>query len=187
MTINEELLKEPSLLRCTLKKSWAVSKKIGLWIGGIAVGLIACYCVWLGLTSQTVAKLYAEFVSWCGSAAVIITGLVSLVPWELWVVLVAAIGIFGYSMAWCIARDLTDEDWESEIAKNVEFATLSIPSFIVFFILIFIALGVFSTLAFTVLILALAALALALTNPKAGCVIGAYLHYRKRIKATKGE
>ena len=33
----------------------------------------------------------------------------------------------------------------------------------------------------------LAALTLALTKSKAGCVIGAYLHYRKRIKATKGE
>ena len=179
MTINEELLNEPSLLRCTLKKSWAVSKKIGLWLGGIAVGLITCYCVYLGVTSSAAAN----FTGWCISAAGTIAGVMLLVPWELWAIVIGVVSILVYSLVWCMARNLTDEDWESEIAKNVEVATLSISSFIALFTLTFIALGVFSTLvAFTVLILALAALALALTNPKAGCVIGAYLHYRKRIK-----
>ena len=178
MTINEELLNEPSLLRCTLKKSRAVSKKIGLWLGGIAVGLITCYCVYLGVTSSAAAN----FTGWCISAAGTIAGVMLLVPWELWAIVIGVVSILVYSLVWCMARNLTDEDWESKIAKNVELATLSALTFIALFNLTFIALGVFSILTFTVLTFALAALTLALTKSKAGCVIGAYLHYRKRIK-----
>jgi len=98
MTNDPEITKDASLLRCAIKKSWSVSKKIGLWLGGIAVALVACYVIYLGATSQTAATVWANFTGWCSSAAGIITGFIALVPWELWVVLLGITAIFGYSL-----------------------------------------------------------------------------------------
>ena len=162
----DDIPKDAPLLRCWLKKSWSTSKKVALWLGGIAVVLIAAYVAWLGLTSQTAAKIWAALTGWCGSIISGILNYIAAIPplvfWGSVVVVVAMVTIFGYSLTWCMARNLQDSDWESDPAIN-------------------------SALALAALVLALA-LALA-DNPKSSWYyvfrfIGAYLNYRERTKAT---
>ena len=118
MTTDEELKSEPSLMRCWLKKSYSVSVKVGMYLGGIAVAFIAAYVVWLGATSQKAAEIWAAFTSWCGSASAILSNLIGSVPWPVWAALAVIGAIVGYSGAWCLARRFTNEDWQSDEAKN---------------------------------------------------------------------
>ena len=152
MTNDPDIPKDASLLRCAIEKSWSVSKKIGLWLGGIAIALIACYAIYLGATSQTASTIWSDF-----------TGFIALIPWELWAVIIGIGAIFGYSLVWCMARNLTGEDWGSKKAKAFAFA-----------------LAVALSFALAAVALALAAFALA--DSKVFLFIGAYLHYRERIK-----
>jgi len=66
---------------------------------------------------------------------------------------------------------LTDEDWQSDIAKNLAFAfTLALP------------LAAFALAALALAVPLALALALTLADHKIMLFIGAYLHYRKRSK-----
>ena len=187
--------KDAPLLRCWLKKSWSTSKKVGLWLGGIAVVLIAAYVAWLGLTSQIAAKIWAEVTGWCGAIISGILDYIAAIPplvfWGSVIVGVIVVGVLGYSLAWCMARNLQDSDWESDPAIN--------SALVLVVALALAALAAIAALALVLVLAALAALALAalaaLTalaladNPKSSWYyvfrfIGAYLNYRKRMKAT---
>ena len=169
--MTDDTQKDAPLLRCWLKKSWSTSKKVGLWLGGIAVVLIDAYVAWLGLTLQTAAKIWAALTGWCGS---IISGILNysaaippLVFWGSVVVVVAMVTIFGYSLTWCMARNLQDSDWESDPAINSAHALAALVALVL-------------VLAALALALALVALALA-DNPESSWYyafrfLGAYLN-----------
>jgi len=187
--------KDAPLLRCWLKKSWSTSKKVGLWLGV----LIAAYVAWLGLTSQIAAKIWAASTGWCGS---IISGILNYIatipPLVFWgsVIVIAAIAvILGYSLVWCMARNLQDSDWESDPAINSAHALAALALALAHVLAIALALALALAHVLAALVLALAhvlAIALALDlvdNPKSSWYyvfrfIGAYLNYRNRIKAT---
>ena len=165
MTTDNELNSEPSLMRCWLKKSYLVSKKVGPWLGGFAAAIIVAYVIWLGATSQKAAEIWTVFTGWCGSASTVLSNLIGSVPWPVWAALAVIGAIVGYSGAWCLARRFTYEDWQSDEAKN--------------------ALAVLVTVALAVLVTV--ALALADSDPSSSAYfvsrfLGAYLHYRKRTK-----
>ena len=160
----DDIPKDAPLLRCWLKKSWSTSKKVALWLGGIAVVLIAAYVAWLGLTSQISAKIWAASTGWCGSIISGILNYIATIPplvfWGSVIVGVIAVGVLGYSLVWCMARNLQDSDWGSDTATAITSAAL-------------IAL----------------ALATSADNPASSWYYvfrfgGAYLNYRKRTKAT---
>ena len=190
----DDIPKDAPLLRCWLKKSWSTSKKVALWLGGIAVVLIAAYVAWLGLTSQISAKIWAASTGWCGSIISGILNYIATIPplvfWGSVIVITAIAVILGYSLAWCIARNLQDSDWESDPTINSAHAlalVLVLPALALALALVL----VLPALAALVLVLVLAALpALALSdNPESSWYyvfrfIGAYLNYRKRMKAT---
>jgi hypothetical protein len=132
-----------SLLKCTFKKSASVAKKVGMVIGAIAAIVVIIYLIYLGGIA-----VYPTLII-IGAA---ITTFFLSIPWWIYVGIVLIAAIPTYSFVWCVARGLTDEDWQSDTAKNIALATL----------------------------LALAALALA--DHKSMLFIGAYLHYRKRIR-----
>ena len=168
--MTDDTQKDAPLLRCWLKKSWSTSKKVGLWLGGIAVVLIAAYVAWLGLTSQISAKIWAASTGWCGSIISGILNYIATIPplvfWGSVIVITAIAVILGYSLAWCIARNLQDSDWESDPAIN-------------------------SALVLVLAVLAALVLALATSadNPESSWYyvfrfLGAYLNYRERTKAT---
>jgi hypothetical protein len=184
--MTDDTQKDAPLLRCWLKKSWSTSKKVALWLGGIAVVLIAAYVAWLGLTSQTAAKIWAALTGWCGSIISGILNYIAAIPplvfWGSVVVVVAMVTIFGYSLTWCMARNLQDSDWGSDTATSITFAAIAIT---------FAAIAALAlTLVLAALVLAALVLVLVLAdNPKSSWYyvfrfIGAYLNYRNRIKAT---
>ena len=193
--MTDDTQKDAPLLRCWLKKSWSTSKKVALWLGGIAVVLIAAYVAWLGLTSQISAKIWAASTGWCGSIISGILNYIATIPplvfWGSVIVGVIAVGVLGYSLVWCMARNLQDSDWGSDTATAITSAALvlALPA-------LALALAALATSAALVLVLALPALALALAalatsadNPASSWYyvfrfIGAYLNYRKRMKAT---
>ena len=191
----DDIPKDAPLLRCWLKKSWSTSKKVALWLGGIAVVLIAAYVAWLGLTSQISAKIWAASTGWCGSIISGILNYIATIPplvfWGSVIVITAIAVILGYSLAWCIARNLQDSDWESDPAINSAVALVLVLALAALAAIAALALVlVLAALAALVLVAlaALAALALA-DNPKSSWYyvfrfIGAYLNYRKRMKAT---
>ena len=182
--MTDDTQKDAPLLRCWLKKSWSTSKKVGLWLGGIAVVLIAAYVAWLGLTSQTAAKIWAALTGWCGSIISGILNYIAAIPplvfWGSVVVVVAMVTIFGYSLTWCMARNLQDSDWESDPAINSAHALAALVLALAHALALALALA---------LVLALAALVALADNPKSSWYyvfrfIGAYLNYRERTKAT---
>ena len=193
--MTDDTQKDAPLLRCWLKKSWSTSKKVALWLGGIAVVLIASYVAWLGLTSQISAKNWAALTGWCGSIISGILNYIAAIPplvfWGSVIVITAIAVILGYSLAWCIARNLQDSDWESDPAINSAVALVLVLALAALAAIAALALVlVLAALAALVLVAlaALAALALA-DNPKSSWYyvfrfIGAYLNYRKRMKAT---
>ena len=187
----DDIPKDAPLLRCWLKKSWSTSKKVGLWLGGIAVVLIAAYVAWLGLTSQIAAKIWAEVTGWCGAIISGILDYIAAIPplvfWGSVIVGVIVVGVLGYSLAWCMARNLQDSDWESDPAINSALALAAL----VLALALALALAALALAALALVLafaLVLAALAIA-DNPKSSWYyvfrfIGAYLNYRKRMKAT---
>ena len=163
----DDIPKDAPLLRCWLKKSWSTSKKVGLWLGGIAVVLIAAYVAWLGLTSQIAAKIWAEVTGWCGAIISGILDYIAAIPplvfWGSVVVGAIIVGVLGYSLVWCVARNLQDCDWASDTATTFAAATIAA---------------------------AIAATIAAAIDDRSSMwyyafrFLGAYLNYRKRMKAT---
>lgn len=184
---------EKSLLRCTLKKSYNVTKKLVAYALYIVIGIgavvVSCYGavgIW-SVIADPIMKSIAAIVSFVAS-----------IPWYYYVGFVAALSIPGYSFVWCVARELTDEDWYSNEAKTVALAlavalagalalAVALASAVAVTLALAGALAV--TLAGAVAVtLAFAGalavtLALAVTDEtKAFLFVGAYLHYRKRVK-----
>jgi hypothetical protein len=114
--MKEPEINDPSLLRCTVKKSIQVIKKLSLYVAALAVMAIIGYGIYLGL--PTLTKIAGMVVDVLVS---IVTVLVSI-PWYYYVGAVVIAAIPTYSFIWCVARNLTDEDWNSDTAKNVAVA-----------------------------------------------------------------
>ena len=188
----DDIPKDAPLLRCWLKKSWSTSKKVGLWLGGIAVVLISAYVAWLGLTSQIAAKIWAAVTGWYSSIIAGISNYIAAIPplvfWGSVIVGVIAVGVLGYSLVWCMARNLQDSDWGSDTATAITSAALvlALPALA----LALAALATSAALALIALaLIALPALATSADNPASSWYyvfrfIGAYLNYRKRMKTT---
>jgi MFS family permease len=165
-----------SLLRCTIKKSADVMKKLAKYaayiLGTLIAGILALYGalgVW-AIAADPVYKIVDSIVSFLFS-----------IPWYCYAGIVAIAAIPVYSLLWCVTRELTEEDWESNEAKTFALFTL-------FTLFTLFALALALTFALSALTFALSALTFALTfalalDSKAFRFIGAYLHYRKRVKA----
>ena len=194
--MTDDTQKDAPLLRCWLKKSWSTSKKVALWLGGIAVVLIAAYVAWLGLTSQISAKIWAALTGWCGSIISGILNYIATIPplvfWGSVIVGVIAVGVLGYSLVWCMARNLQDSDWGSDTATAITSAALILTLLVLALTALaaLVALTALALIALPVLaLIALPALATSADNPASSWYyvfrfIGAYLNYRKRMKAT---
>ncbi|MGA7833486.1 MAG: hypothetical protein WCA21_21240, partial [Terracidiphilus sp.] len=148
---------------------------IGLLVFGLAVGT-AC-------ATTIVISAYVACIA----------AIPPLVFWGSVIVGVIAVGVLGYSLVWCMARNLQDSDWGSDTATAITSAALvlALPALA----LALAALATSAALALIALALialalaALIALATSADNPASSWYyvfrfIGAYLNYRKRMKAT---
>jgi len=101
---------DKSLLRCTVKKSVHVFERLFVYIAYLIVGCTIGAITYLGVTNIL-------FPSVAYGVIVAVAFLVSI-PWYYYAGAVALLAVPAYSFLWCVARDLTEEDWESNSANN---------------------------------------------------------------------
>ena len=98
---------DKSLLKCTIKKSVDVFKKVviyGLYSAVIIILITAIaavgYLIWLGFNSSLATIIYSSIIS-----------LLISIPWYVYVGVIAILAIPVYSLLWCIARVHKMYDW----------------------------------------------------------------------------
>lgn len=135
-----------SILRCTIKKSWQVTKKWTFYAFSSVITILAIYCsvlIFNALWAQGVAVvniLYKQLLEEWKNLNEVISGIVSYISnatsWMPWwgfagigFIITSMALIVTYSYLWCLARNLTEEDWESPSAhKEVTFVSIIIGS-----------------------------------------------------------
>jgi hypothetical protein len=148
----DEIPKDASFGKCWQKKSWSVTKKFLLYVAYGIIGVFAAICICFGLIAiwQTGIRVLAELevatspvLSEIGSFIASIVSSVEItsgnffvylgsLPW--WITYgiggfaVVIVVILGYSALWCMARDLTEEDWKSKQANDFAFAALALAA-----------------------------------------------------------
>jgi len=168
---DEEIPKDVSLLRCTVKKSQQVFAKIVLLVSYaiVALAFLGCgYLLFTGVLIPIISPVVAAILS---------------IPWYYYVAGIAILAIPVYSFLWCIARELTDEDWDSGEAKALVVALIiaALAASIVagFNIIIMSSLSPFYWLLSSPMIVALVVLS---TDSKWMQFPGACLHYWRRMR-----
>ena len=114
--IEEEIPKDVSLLRCTVKKSQQVLAKVVLLVSYaiVALALLGCGLI-TGVLIPNVSPIIAAIIEGIWKIVAVLLS----IPWYYYVASVAILAIPVYSFLWCIARELTEEDWNSKEAKSV--------------------------------------------------------------------
>ena len=180
-------IEDKSLLKCTIKKSVDVLKKVVLYglYSAVTIILITAiaavgYLIWLGFNSSLATIIYSSIIS-----------LLVSIPWYVYVGVIALLAIPVYSLVWCIARELTEEDWESGEAATVSIIsaiaiTLGIIGIIIIGIIIAISDTKTNAPAILIGLLIILLGVFLLEGPKILLFPGAYLHYRKRMKLSGG-
>ena len=188
-------INDRSLLKCTIKKSADVLKKVVLY--GLYVIAAITAIVYFGITKlwEPIVNVISVVITAIWSIITVIGSILLTIPWYIYIGGMAVLTIPVYSLLWCVARDLEKEDWESDSAKDIAALALALAFALVAFAfalalafalvafafaLVAFALAAFALAAFALAAFALAAFALA--DPKIFLVIGAYLHYRKRTR-----
>jgi hypothetical protein len=174
--IEEEIPKDVSLLRCTLKKSEQVFAKVVLLVSYAIVALALMGCGYLLFTGVLIPIISPVVVA------------ILLIPWYYYLAGIAILAIPVYSFLWCIARELTDEDWENGKVKALAVATVFVIAAVVAAIafaaaavgVVAVATGVVVA-TFVVVAIVIVAVSIALDS-KPMRFPGAYLHYRRRMR-----
>jgi hypothetical protein len=160
---------QDKLLACWCRKSIDVTAKLVLYaaygIDTLALMIVVCLAsVW------AYENFYSPTVSLFNGIVSLVSLIIVFVPWYVWLVVGVAVAILGYSYAWCVAREFTDEDWYAE-------------DFMLFYALLF---------PIMIIPFAIEAIyrpdnmsAKSFTTTMVWVFPSAYLHYRKRIKGEK--
>jgi len=185
-----------NLLRCTVKKSLDVVQKLILWASYAIVGLaglvvalygaIALYGVLVTPTASLAMQIYELVAS--GFSAVI--SLLSLVPWYVYIGIAVIGAIPTYSFLWCVARELTEEDWKSDEAHRVT-PGIGIIGIVIGVCGIGIAIGIAAVTgevlvdSYGSIMGIIGIIIVFIHDTRPALFPGAYLHYRKRMKEAK--
>jgi hypothetical protein len=171
------------LLKCTIKKSISVAKKVALIVGGIVlcVALIYAICLIISTAHDDILSGFSKISDF----ASVLYGYVSLIPWWVYAGVVAILVILVYSFMWCVFREVTEDDWSGGTSS----ITVIIP------VIISILSGAFCGFVIGIwcdadafaypMIIGVAAVFLLfsfLLPERSFTFIGAYLHYRNRIR-----
>ena len=176
-------IEDKSLLKCTIKKSVDVLKKVVLYglYSAVTIILITAiaavgYLIWLGFNSSLATIIYSSIIS-----------LLVSIPWYVYVGVIALLAIPVYSLVWCIARELTEEDLKSDEAKShasfIFMSSFILSAFSAFFAYIqsFNNIDVFNFIFGFAIILAFIG-TISVFVIEVSLFPGAYLHYRRRMK-----
>lgn len=182
-----------SILKCTIKKSAHVTVRLILFAVVAAVFISGIYVIWT-LVPATMAALKAV-IDLLASAVI---DLLASVPWFVYATAGVLVTIFGYSWAWCVAREFTEEDWGCDGVWDgggaIFFISLFILSAVVFnrvfqipdiVLCILLSAGVSASVALLCELFQSIRRDVLNFYPSVSKTIafpGAYLHYRKRMK-----
>ena len=182
-------INDKSLLKCTIKKSTDVLKKVMLYASYTVVALTAIAIGYFGAIKlwEPIVNVFSVAISAIWSIIISIGTILLIVPWYVYAGAIALLAIPVYSLVWCIAKELTDEDWKSDIAQGIALVLASIPiTFVLIALTLVLAFPPITlapiALAFIPIVLALIAFILIATDSEIFLFPGAYLHYRKRMK-----
>jgi hypothetical protein len=98
---NQEI-NDPNIWVCAWKKTGSVLSKHILYAAYIIVGLTILAAIYFGITWIVIPVVVAA---------------VTAIPWPVYLVVGVPVIYYGYGVLWCIARDLTDGDWQSDPAQ----------------------------------------------------------------------
>jgi len=181
----ETEIEDKSLLKCTIKKSADVLKKVVLYGSYVITAITAIVIIYFGITMiwEPLVKIISGGITTIWLILTPIGIFLLMIPWYVYVGGVAVLAIPVYSLLWCIARELTDEDWKSDSAKNITVLALALAFAVITLAIAITLAAIVLTLALAFAVITLAAIVLALaSNSKLFSFPGAYLHYRKRIQ-----
>ena len=100
---------DPSLIRCTIKKSISVFTKVVLY-----TSYVICSVGILGMGYMASIATYPMLVN----ALVSVYQILASIPWYIYCVALALLAIPVYSLLWCMKRDIEQCDWESFAATD---------------------------------------------------------------------
>jgi hypothetical protein len=116
-----EQITDPNIFRCAFKKGNAVIAKHLLWICILIDVLAGCGVAYLGFTNLLLPNALIAF-GYTESYLGYVYGILLSIAWYWYAVTGMVVVYYGYGLVWCIARDLTEEDWKSDSATNFAFA-----------------------------------------------------------------
>ncbi len=170
-----------SILKCTLKKSLEVTKKLVLYASYVIVGIAGVFFAIYGTMgllewSLTVFMIPASWIIG-GSLGILIS-----LPWYVYAGLLVVVGIVGYSFAWCVKRELTEEDYKE--SKDDIVGSIYVGSTCFLIEIIIMAMSYYQPekvvmfIIGSLFVIVLLAVGLVRATP----VINAYLRHRKRVR-----
>ena len=133
---------DPSLIRCTIKKSISIFTKVVLY-----TSYVICSVSILGMGYMASIATYPMLVN----AWVSVYQILASIPWYIYCVALALLAIPVYSLLWCMKRDIEQCDWESVAATNtVTVVAVAFAAFAVVFAAVAFAFAAFAVAAFAV-------------------------------------
>jgi len=116
-----EQITDPNIFRCAFKKGNAVIAKHLLLACYLIDAIAGIGIAYLGITKLLLPNALIVFgytESYLGSYLGYVIGILLSIAWYWYVIAAIVIAYYGYGLLWCIARDLTKEDWKSNSANN---------------------------------------------------------------------
>ena len=152
---------DPNILRCALKKTASVVSRHILFASKAVVATTAIILAGAGAIYGTAAIWSVIGTPLTALVTATISALFAI-PWYYYALAAIPVAYFGYSLVWCMARNITEDDWKSvDIEKTLALAAFTALAFAALAV-IALAPADFTALALAALVaLALAALALA--------------------------
>ena len=178
---------DKSLLRCTVKKSVHVTERLIVYASFAVVATTIVAIAAFGALNLLPPLLELSLTVIAGVWSVLAS-----IPWYYYAGAAAVGAIPVYSFLWCVARDLTEEDWRSKSANDsaiaLALAALAAFAALAFAFVPFAAFAAFASIALA--LAAFAAFALAV-DPVSAITIWYYIfrfpgaawhHYTKKVE-----
>lgn len=169
---------DKSLLRCTLKKSADVTAKVVLYASYAVVGITATVLAIYGMIAlysvaiNPIEEILNAIWNWSlpSTIYVVVISLITSIPWYVYAGIVAIAIIPIYSFLWCVARELTEEDWDLKKPYKRDISWYE---------------TILKVVTLPILIVEVVCTNEYQKTRKIVFFIGAYLHYRKRMREMK--
>jgi hypothetical protein len=170
-------ISDPNIFRCAAKKTLSIIPKHIFYASCIVDAIAAIAILYIAATLVLIpigVTIVAAFAA-----------LLASIAWYWYALAVIPSVYYGYGLVWCIARELTDEDWKSDTAENVSAVLALVLGLVLGLVLV---LGLAMALVLGLVLGPVLVLGLVLGRACLGLeyrpllFLGAYLHYRRRTR-----